>query len=132
MTEEDLAAGHFVEGTKVRSISERFPGTLCQQALSVMQENLLTEVGEDLSSSKVRPISLLYYRQQLQKKATGATSRELLTICSCLDHLVRGRPSHCADILAQRLKSIESTLQGSHWSVSQKMEVVNFALPIPG
>lgn len=125
-------AGLFVEGTKVRSISERFPGTLCEQALSVMQENLLTEVGEDLSSSKVRPISLLYYRQQLQKKATGATSRELLTICSCLDHLVRGRPTHCADILAQRLKSIESTLQGSHWSVSQKMEVVNFALPIPG
>ena len=101
VSEEDLVDGLFMEGTKVRAISERFPGTLCYHALSVMQENLLTEVGEDPASSKAMPISLLYYRQQLQKKAMGATSRELLTICSCLDHLVRGRPSQCADILAQ-------------------------------
>ncbi len=59
VTEEDLLDGLFVEGTRVRAISERFPGTLCQQALSVMQENLLTEVGEDPTSSKARPISPL-------------------------------------------------------------------------
>ena len=49
--------------------------------------------------------------------------RELITLSAALDALLRGVPSKTADILAQRIKSIEATMSGSHWSVSQRMEL---------
>ena len=44
---------------------------------------------------------------------------------AALDHLARGRPAHAGDVLAQRLKAMESSINGAHWSVSQKLEVAH-------
>ena len=41
-----------------------------------------------------------------------------------MDFLMKGRPSHAMDVLAQRLKSIEASASGSHWQVCQRMELV--------
>ena len=48
---------------------------------------------------------------------------ELITICAGLDALLKGSPSKCTDILCQRLKSIEASMSGTHWSVAQRLEL---------
>ena len=60
----------------------------------------------------------------LQKKATGAVARELLTLCATADLLIKAKPSQALDLVLQRLKTAEATLGGSHWSVSQKLELL--------
>lgn len=121
--EEEQVEGLFSESSKAKGISERFPGTLCYQSMMAMKEGLLTEAGEDLEKGLQRPVAMLYYRAHLQRKASGAANREVLTLCSSLDHLLRGRAAQCADILSQRLKSVEASLNGSHWAIAQRMEV---------
>ena len=115
--------GLFTESSKARRITEKYPGVLCAEAMQTMQEALLLDQGEDISSTSVRPVALMYYKQNLSKKASGAASRELLNISAALDALAKGRIAHCGDILAQRLKSCEAVLLGSHYSVAQRMEV---------
>ncbi len=115
--------GIFSEGNKARVIAEHYPGALCCEAIHAMRSTLMTDLGEEEEGSAPKPIAIKYYRQHLQKKASGAMSRDLLNTATALDHLLRGRPSLAADCLAQRLKSNEATLNGSHWSVAQRMEL---------
>ena len=121
--EEERLEGLFAETNKAKAIAERFPGALTHQARLVMQESLLTEMGEDPQQEMNRPVAMLYFRAQLQRKAGGAQSRELMTLCSALDHLQRGRAAQAADVLTQRVKSCEIVLGGSHWSIAQRLEV---------
>lgn len=44
--------------------------------------------------------------------------RELLTLTHGLDLLLRGQAAASADTMTQRVKSIEQTLLGSHWTVA--------------
>eukprot|EP00434_Breviolum_minutum_P029884 symbB.v1.2.026425.t1/scaffold2637.1/size74321/1 len=69
-----------------------------------------------------RASAMLYARQQLAKRATGPVLREILNLSTALDHIVKGNPSRAADVLCQRLKSLELILGGSHWSVAQRLE----------
>ena len=121
--EEEQLEGLFSETNKAKGIAERYPGALTYQGRMVMQESLLTEAGEDFLQGSGRPVSMMYFRSQLQRKAGGAQARELITLCSALDHLLRGRPAQTADILTQRIKSCEAVLGGAHWSIAQRLEV---------
>lgn len=47
----------------------------------------------------------------------------MLNVASALDLLLKGRVASAADLLAQRLKSSEASMAGTHWTVSQRMEV---------
>ena len=109
---------------RVRGIAEAFPGVLAHQALNQMKSNLMQHLGEDDKGGACQPVAVQYYRQVLQRKAGGATARELLSLCAAADLLVRGRPAQALDLILQRVKSAESTLGGTHWTVSQKLEVL--------
>ena len=76
--------------------------------------------GHHINISK---ITMAYYRQQLQRRASGPVQRELITLCAALDALIKGSASKGTDILCQRLKSIEAVMSGTHWSVAQRSEV---------
>ncbi len=115
--------GLFAESSRARGVYERYPGILTQEALKTMRGYLLTEAGESLEDRGHRPIALLYFRQQLQKKCSGPVHRELLTLSTALDLVLRGRASQASDVLAQRIKSLEAVLYGTHWQVAQRMEV---------
>ena len=65
-----------------------------------------------------------YYRQCLQRRSTGPAQRELLTISAAVDLAMSGNVAGSLDILLQRLKSAESTLSGTHWTVSQRLEIL--------
>eukprot|EP00438_Fugacium_kawagutii_P027558 Skav207077 [mRNA] locus=scaffold1909:466964:476771:+ [translate_table: standard] len=126
---QDLDDALFSESTKVRGVAEGFPGALCHKALSAMQDHLLQSVGFEEQRSHGSGIAVQYFRQVLQKKASGAVGRELLTLAASIDLICRGRPTQSLDLMIQRYKSIESTLSGMPWQVSQKVELLPPEVP---
>lgn len=119
-TEETL----FNQDSKIKLIASRYPGALCAQGMMQMRSSLFQEVGLEDQSGSLRPAAMAYYRQVLMRKVSGPAQRELVTLCTILDLMVRGRAAAAADVAMQRLKSSEATANGGHWTVSQKMEVV--------
>lgn len=115
--------GVFNEENKTRALADRFPGILTLDCITTMRRSLLTTAGEEESEGGTKPVCLLYYRNQLARKATGAQSRELLNLCSALDCLLKGKPAQAADILSQRIKAQEAILHGTTWTIAQRMEV---------
>eukprot|EP00435_Cladocopium_sp_Y103_P057648 s184_g19.t3 len=114
----------FQQSSKVRMVAIGYPGALATQALAQMRSNLLLEIGAEDRPGSLRACAVSYFRQQLARKATGPAQRELLTIAASVDQLLNGNAAGAMDILLQRLKSCESSLMGTHWSVSQRLEVV--------
>ena len=114
----------FQQAARVRGIADAYPGVLANQALGQMRANLLQTLGEAEGVNTLPVVAVQYYRQVLQKKSSGPMSRELLTLCAASDLLARGKAAQCLDLLLQRVKSAESTLSGTHWSVAQKLELL--------
>ncbi len=123
LSKGSMEGGLFTESNLAKKVAEKAPGVLCYESLKSMRQNLLVEQGEDITPSSSRPIALLYFRQELQKKVSGPMSREMLNLSAALDNLVRGKPAQAADIISQRLKSCEASAQGVHWTIAQRMEV---------
>ena len=113
----------FSKTSKVKLLAERYPGCLAAQTLSQMRTVLLTEIGSSDSPGLLKDVAVAYFKQELQRRTNGPSQRELLTLSCAVDALVKGQPSKCLDLLLQRFKSIESTLNGHHWTVSQRMEL---------
>lgn len=114
----------FDQSNKVRMIADACPGALTAQAVHQMKASLLQDIGETEASGTLKPVAMMYCRQQVLRRANPPAQRELLTLSLALDYLLKGRPSCAADVITQRLKSAESTINGTHWAVSQKMELV--------
>ncbi|CAK9102556.1 D-xylose-proton symporter-like 2 [Durusdinium trenchii] len=115
--------GFFEGATKIQRVADSCPGALGARSLADMRRVLLQTAGFEEHSQLVTPTAVQYFRQELQRKSTGPVARELLTLCSSVDYLLRGRAAQAVDCLLQRVKSIESTMAGSHWSVSQRLEL---------
>jgi len=122
---EPATEGVFSEETKARGLSESFPAALSVETLLSMRRSLLATSGEDGDLQSTKPVALLYYRNVLGRKATGAQARELLTLSSAVDALLRGRVALATDILCQRLKAQESVLAGTPWQVAQKVKIAS-------
>lgn len=114
----------FSQTSKVRMIAENYPGALSAQALEAMREVLVSEQGLEESGQFLRATALPYFRQNLQHKCSGPLRRELHTLATAVDHLIRGKVASACDALIQRMKSTEATLSGARWQVAQKMEVL--------
>ncbi len=112
----------FQETGKCRSLCERYPGVLAHASLVAMREALLLEMGAEAEVKGPQASAVMYARQQLAKKASGPVLREILNLSTALDHIIKGNPSRTADVISQRLKSLELILSGSHWSVAQRLE----------
>lgn len=53
-----------------------------------------------------------------------AMAQEALTICATLDLLMQAKPAAAPDVLAQRVKSLESLSKGAHWTVGRQLELI--------
>ena len=120
---EEMETALFEGENRVQRVADLCPGALSAQALASMKGSLLQEIGAENTKGELKPIALMYHRQQLARKASGPVLRELLTLALSIDHLLRGRPARACDTLLQRMKAIESVLLGAHWSVAQRLEV---------
>eukprot|EP00438_Fugacium_kawagutii_P016937 Skav234517 [mRNA] locus=scaffold2162:214817:223139:- [translate_table: standard] len=106
----------FDQASKVRRIFDQFPGALGSSAVAHMRRSLLQELGEEDVTGALRPVALLYFKQHLARKSQGPALRELHTLSTTIDLLLRGRVASAVDCLGQRLKSIEASMTGTHWS----------------
>lgn len=113
----------FLEESKTRVLAERYPGALSMEVIAAMKRSLLTTSGEEIADGSPKPLAVLYYRNVLSKRTSGAQARELLNLCTCIDALVRGRPATALDILLQRVKAQEAVAHGMSWMVAQQMEI---------
>ena len=50
--------------------------------------------------------------------------QEAVTIAACLDGLLMGKAAWAADVLAQRLKALESLSRGTHWTIARQLELI--------
>eukprot|EP00438_Fugacium_kawagutii_P001200 Skav225232 [mRNA] locus=scaffold2946:159013:164268:+ [translate_table: standard] len=130
----EMNVSFYLQASRAKSIAESHPGALCHQTLLHMKQCLLQEAGLSSQTKGVDPVALQYYRTVILKKGegTGPMHRELFTLSACVDALLKGRPCHALDIATQRMKSVESTLGGVHWSISQRLEYQILGVDSPG
>ncbi len=125
---EEIAGLHtselFGASMKAKQVAEIYPGVLAAEGLSAMRTGLLHEAGQVDEKSVIMPLALQYYRNHLARKMSGAQSREALTLCTAIDLMLRGRAAAAMDLMVQRVKSVESIANGSHYTVAQRLELV--------
>lgn len=122
--EEDLE-GLFQESARTHLAAKVGPGALAYHAIRQMRKQMLQTVGqEEEETTPIQPVRLQFYRQVLSQRMSPVMSREALNVSAALDALVGCQPALAADILVQRLKSLESISSGSTWQVAQRFEVV--------
>eukprot|EP00435_Cladocopium_sp_Y103_P052380 s185_g16.t1 len=124
------AEGLFDEELRLRQIWRKFPGVLTARALSEARHALITSAGTvwDVDKSALPPLFLQYARAQLLGSMGPVVAQECLTLCMTLDCLVQGNVCKGMDVLAQRVKALESISRGGHWSVARQLELVSTEL----
>ena len=124
-TDGDDGRGLFEDERKMKLIWKKCPGSLAATAVMEARENLVSSAGTMWGIEKgVPPILTQYGRVHLLPNMSPSMGQETLTLCVALDYLLQGKVAGCADLLAQRVKSLESTSRGSHWAVSRQLELV--------
>lgn len=127
--------GIFQQASKVRRIGELYPGALGAQALVTMRSQLLTEVGIDEGRQGLRGIGIPYFRQFLSRRGSAPQQRELQTLLTAVDNLLAGKIAGTIDLLLQRVKSCQAMMEGSHWTVAQRLELLGpesqMVVPMP-
>ena len=123
---KEISGGLFNSEKKMKKIWRRYPGSLAATALMEARQSLLTVSGVlwDVDKNALPPITTQYTRQHLAPAMSPPMLQEALTISACLDGLLQGRVAWTADILAQRLKSLESSSRGTHWSIGRQLELI--------
>ena len=111
---------------RMKTIWRRYPGSLAASALWEARQCLLTASGVlwDLDRRSIPPITTQYTRQHLAGGMSPALLQEALTVSAAMDHLLQGKIAATMDILAQRLKSLESLSRGTHWSIGRQLELI--------
>ena len=125
--EEDPGTGLFESERKLMRIWKKHPGALTQSAAAEAQQHLVAASGAmwGVDKRKVNPVFTMYSRQCLVSHMSPPMAQEAITISQVLDLALQGHIASGCDILAQRLKALESSARGrSHWSVSRQMELI--------
>ena len=125
-TGEELGPGLFDNDKRIKSIWVRCPGALTATMLAEAKESIVTSSGSvwEVDQTKLAPIMSQYVRQSLQGTMGGAMFQEAVTLATITDLLLRGHPARACDVASQRLKSLEGTSRGQHWTVSRQLELV--------
>eukprot|EP00438_Fugacium_kawagutii_P002234 Skav227450 [mRNA] locus=scaffold2491:114911:120840:+ [translate_table: standard] len=122
---EGSAALHDNE-RRLKMIHRKFPGVLSCTTLSELRNSLMTQAGTlwDVDKGSLPPIYTQYVRQNLAHCMMPAMLQEATTLGQAIDGLLQGRVAGTVDILSQRLKSLESTAKGAHWTVGRQLELI--------
>ena len=125
-TEEIDEGGLFEGDRKMQSIWRRYPGALTASAAAETRQHLVAASGAvwAVDKSRVPPVFTRYARQSLVRMMPPAMAQEAITLGHVLDGLVQGKIASSCDIVAQRLKALEASSRGSHWTVSRQLELV--------
>ena len=112
--------------------ADRKPGRLTSRLLQKMAKLLNRSGapfhGDPAAENKTPAVATNYYLQvllpSLKEKANVRTQRELRTLTQVLDLLAEGKVKQGADIVSQRMKSIELSLVDQGWQRAQHLELI--------
>ena len=113
---------------KLLELARVTPGSLFAAGQKRMHRQLTREgAGEDADWS--RPVAVRYLNQVVfadnAKKDIGLrTSREMRTLCEAIDLLLEGKLGACGDMLMQRLKALETSIQEGSWATAKHQELI--------
>lgn len=95
-------------------------------AVGDIRKTLVTAAGTiwEVDRGRLPPLYTQYVRQNLTGHMSPAMMQEAVTIAHALDGMLQGYAASSCDILSQRLKSLESTAKGAHWTVGRQLELV--------
>lgn len=120
--------GHDVlmDASKIKMMSRHAPGGLTMMGALRMQESLAEQEGVWQLQENVKSLpacTLRYVRASLGSRLLGGALKEAITLASSLDLVLQGRVAESADMMIQRLKSMERVSQGSSWTSAERMEL---------
>ena len=124
----------FRDANAVREHASKYPGNLYLSLIRQMKE--MTDIhqvqrgirysAEDMLDGTA--VAMPYFRTSFlpgQEKAIGLrNSRELKTWMTCLDMLGRGQLAQLGDIMAQRVRALETAVEEGAWDVARHMELI--------
>ncbi|CAK0801859.1 unnamed protein product [Prorocentrum cordatum] len=125
--EEELGAQ---EDTAVRRTAKDRPGALLQSTIVMMKRHLggSHHQGETEGAIDTTTLGTNYLNKALGQpgiKVPFRCERELRTLAAILDELLSGRIVQAGDLLVQRLRALEASLQeDGGWSTARHLEVV--------
>ena len=115
----------FEGGELAERVARAAPGALTRETLRVMKDVIgkVFEAPPEQGRTLV-PLYHRYFHLRLKEHLRGPAEREALTLCQAVDCLLQGEVPEAADLLTQRLKSVEaSMLQGASPYVARRMEL---------
>ena len=123
---KEMAGGLFSSERRLKTIWRKYPGALAATSVIEARHSLMTSQGllHDTEKKSMPPLALQYTRQQLSSNMSPPMLQEAVTVAACLDGLLLGKVAWTADILAQRLKSLEALSRGTHWSIARQLELI--------
>jgi hypothetical protein len=118
----DLPAG-------LASLSRRIPGGLLKTTLSKMRGYLETRraTAGGHEDEYTAPCSVFFQTVQMPNAAPPLPQRmvrELRTLCCAVDLIISGQGLMAADVLVQRMKSLEQAHQEGSWRHSDATEII--------
>ena len=123
---KEIAGGLFSSERRMKTIWRKYPGALAATSVIEARTSLMTSQGllHDTDKRSMPPLAMQYTRQQLASNMSPPMLQEAVTVAACLDGLLLGKIAWTADILAQRLKSLEALSRGTHWSIARQLELI--------
>ena len=119
-----------VRGGDLWRLSQKKPGRLTEMALKRMSRYLAGQAERGLEASAWENQKVLAYLNQIVLTAAPPAKigvrahRELVTLATALDELLASRTLHCLDVLMQRFKAVEVSIQDGHWSLARHYELI--------
>eukprot|EP00438_Fugacium_kawagutii_P031009 Skav224082 [mRNA] locus=scaffold942:224151:230115:+ [translate_table: standard] len=113
--------------------AQRYPGRLATRLLQKMERATrfegAIETQTGTRNGRVKPCAVTYLltilAPSLREKWNVRSQREMRVLSEILDQLAAGRGSTAADIVAQRLKALEQSVQdGNGWRKAKYLELV--------
>jgi hypothetical protein len=126
--EGGVPAGLASKRAHYRRVAAEHPGRLFRTGLTTMAEQLSPLDGGEYSS-EVPPIVLKYllttFLPQNPVKAIGSDMyRQLRTLAEVMDALIEGRVPAALDLLMQRFKACQLSLQDRSWAAARWLELI--------
>ena len=107
-------------------VAKRAPGELLRRFVSRISEYLALRDGS--SDGELPPVVMQYLTTFLAPSLGSdlklREGRELRTIATTLDALIRGKSAEAADLLVQRFKAVELAATEGTWSMAEQVELV--------
>ena len=129
----DDDSGLFGENTKLHRIWKKCLGALTAAAIREARQGLMSQTGTlwNINQSELPPIFTQFFRQQVIQPhgVSPALVQEILTLSQVLDYLLQGKIAGSADMVCQRLKSLEGP--GQRDPIGRQGDNSNWCAVIP-